>query len=471
MRSGEAWTRGFQRVIGPVVTCPPCLPGGENRIDLAGAPVINTFRFTPDRVEPGGQPVLSWNVSNATKVRIDRVSATGPVLALQSPLPLVGTHTLPPIGGLVPVKGDYKLTAENGCGTSARIASFSMSRTPSLSVMRIEVVQSIQKTDNSVRLVANRRTAVRVFVDSGITDGFNLGAGPGRVSGLQVSVLAESLDSGSVFNCGSPWAPGQAGPTLNRDLLSDSVNFDVPLAACAGNVRFRATVTIPGAMGAPPVAFASGSVDVAFEAKSAQLMLPLLITDPLHPGPALTDTQLLAELNANLQGGPARAQPFPENGFLLNPPISMPLSRGETLYGPLAWQRLIAKLVTMFWLFPSTPVGGVRAGVVAADSNYPNCGIALPRIGVTVPSFVVQVGDPSCCTHELAHCYGLQHVNACGAPWPHDGGLPLTISDPGINVANRSILAAGSNESMTYCTPDWPSIEHWDRVFNGIPIS
>ena len=55
-----------------------------------------------------------------------------------------------------------------------------MRRTPQLSVTRIEVVQSIQTPTNSVRLVAKRRTAVRVFVDSGISDGFDFGTGSAR---------------------------------------------------------------------------------------------------------------------------------------------------------------------------------------------------------------------------------------------------------------------------------------------------
>lgn len=465
--AAEAWTRGFRRVAGLAVTCPPCLPNDENRIQVAGKPVVHTFAFAPDLFEPGGETVLSWSVSNATSLQIARVGTAGPVLTLPSPLPPAGSRKLPPIGGLVPVKGEYRLTAQNGCGTVTRQASFTMTRTPKLSVARIEVVQSIQRTDNSVRLAAGRRTVVRVFVDSGITDGFDLGAGPGSVAGLEVSVLAENLDTGSIRDCGAPWAPGQAGQALNRDRVADSVNFDVPLAACAGNVRFRATVTIPGAIGAPPVAFAAGSVDVSFEPKPAQELTPILITEPLNPLPPPT----LADLTSTLQG-PAQAQPFPENGFSMNPPLSLTLSLSESLYGLLAFQRLIAKLTTMIFLFPSTPVGGIRAGVVAPDGSYPNCGIALPRIAAMAPAFVVQAGDEDCLTHELAHCYSLNHVNACGAPWPHDGGLPFTISDPGVNVARRSIRPTGSSETMTYCRgSEWPSIEHWDRIFDRIPIS
>lgn len=462
--AAEAWTRGFQRVVGPVVDCPPCLSRGENRIQLAGAPVVNMFRFTPDRVEPGGQPVLSWNVSNATTLRIDRIGSDGPTLTLPSPLPPVGTRTLAPIGGLVPVTGSYLLTAQNGCGAVGRLASFTMRRTPHLSVERIEVVQSIQKTDNSVRLVANRHTAVRVFVDSGITDGFDFGTGPGRVSGLVVRVFAESLDTGSVIECWRPWKPGEAGRALNRDLLSDSVNVDVPLAACAGNVRFRASVVLPGDVGGPPLASANGSVDVAFEPKPAQMLLPILITDPVNTSPPPT----MVDFYRTLQG-PTSAHPF--SSFVVNPELSWTLPTWESPYTFSGWERLIAKIVTMGLLFQKTAVGGVRACVLAFG-GYSKCGIALPRAGATVPSFVVEAGDTECCTHELAHCFGLLHVSSCGGePWPYDGGLPQTISDPGLDIWARSIIRAGTSETMTYCRPTWPSVEHWDRIFDRIPIS
>jgi hypothetical protein len=340
-----------------------------------------------------------------------------------------------------------------------------MRRVPALSIDSIEVVQSIQRSDNSIRLVAFRRTAIRVFVNSGITDGFDFGVGPNRFDGVQASVIAENLDSGSVLSCGAPWSPGQAGAFLSRDVLSDSINFDVPLSACSGNVRFRATVLLPGEAGAPPVSFASQSVSVSFQVRPAQEVLPFLVSDPGSASP----TPTMADFFATFQG-PARAHPF--SAFTVNPPISLVLGPLDSLTVWSSWERLIAKLTTMIFLFPSTPVGGIRAAIAPNDTSYPWGGMALPRIAVTVPSFIVQAGDTVTCVHELAHAFGLQHVN-CGSPaGPFDGRLPLTISDPGIDVVGRSLLPSGTtNEAMTYCNPQWPSIEHWDAMFDRVPVS
>jgi IPT/TIG domain len=465
----EQWTRGFSKVgKAAIVSCPPCLPGGQNRIQSAGRPVINTFRFTPTQVEPGGQPVLSWSVSNATSLQIARVGTTGPVLSLPSPLPMAGSITLAPVGGLVPVTGHYRLTATNNCGQATADADFTMTRTPKLGVTRIEVVQSIQTVGNTVRLTANRMTAVRVFVDSGITDGFNLGAGPGRVAGVTVSLMAESLDDGSMRNCGSPWPGSQANPLPNRDLLADSFNFDVPLAACQGNVRFHAVAEVKGPPGTPPVSFATGTTDVSFTPKPNQELLPLLITDPSSASPAPTLASFFANLNG--PGGPARALPFLAGGFSVNPALSMTLGPAENLAIGLAWSLVVGKIATMIFLFPSTPVGGIRAGVVPSDPAYPWGGMALPRVGPTAPSFIAQAGQPQTTAHELCHTYGQLHVN-CGGPAGPFGGLPLTISDPGLDIPSRSITPAGSFDLMTYCSPQWPSIPLWDTVFNSIPVS
>jgi hypothetical protein len=465
----EQWTRGFSKVGGAmIVSCPPCLPGGQNRIQNAGRPTINTFRFSPAKVEPGGQPVLSWSVSNATSVQIARIGTAGPALSLPSPLPTAGSITLPPIGGLVPVTGQYRLTATNACGQSTADAQFTMTRPPKLGVTRIEVVQSIQTPGNTVRLTANRMTAVRVFVDSGITDGFDLGAGPGRVAGVTASLLAENLDDGSVRDCGTPWPGSQANPSPNRDVLADSFNFDVPLAACRGNVRFRAVVEVKGSPGAPPVSWATGSTDVSFTPKPAQELLPLLITDPSSASPAPTMANFFANLTGF--GGPARAHPFPAGGFTVNPPLTMTLSSAENLKVGLVWSLLVTKIATMIFLFPSTPVGGIRTGIVPSDGSYPWGGMALPRVALTVPSLIVQAGQPQTTAHELSHTYGQLHVN-CGSPAGPFGGLPLTISDPGLDIPSRSITPAGSSELMTYCGPQWPSIPHWDTIFNSIPVS
>lgn len=462
---GEIWGRGFSKVSGPIVSCPPCLPGGPNRIDVAGLPIIHQFAFSPDHVQPGGRPVLSWNVENADDVSIVVYPSFPPPPGVSTSAPSSGTLTIPPVTGTVPITVPWQLTAKNGCGSVSATAQYSMTEDPQLSVTAIEVVQSVQRSDNSVRLTALRRTAVRVYVSSGITDGFDRGLGPNKVRGVTASLFAENLDTGAVRDCGAPWNPNRiVSLGSNRDMLDDSFNFDVPVAACTGRVRFRAVVQMPGPVGSPPVSWATGSVDVEFTPKSAQELLPWIFTDPLSTAATPTLTDFFDNLT-----GPARRQPFPEAGFIVNPPIMVTLLPTESLKTWSSWERLVLRMTMTIFLFPSTPVGGIRSGIAPADPSYPWAGMALPRVGATAPSFVAQAMDSDGCAHELAHTYGLLHAN-CGSPAGPYGALPLTVDQPALDVVGRTLLATGAHEQMTYCGPRWVSIDHWDYIFNSIPI-
>jgi hypothetical protein len=295
------------------------------------------------------------------------------------------------------------------------------------------------------------------------------GLGPNRVGDLHAVLVAENLDTRAVFDCGWPWAgERQAGPGLNRDVLADSINFDVPVAACDGNVQFRATVSQPIPPGSPPAvpaAPASGSVNVSFTPKASQMFLPFLITDPSSASPAPTMAGLY-----NCLTGPAAVHPFAENGFVLNPVLHFSLSGAEKLSVSVNWSWLVMRLQTMSFLFASQPVGGVRIGIVPNDPAYPWCGWAYPRTGAPPPAFIVTAGNAQCCAHEWGHAAGLKHVpdGLAGGPY---GGLPLTISDPGLDVVTRTLVPSGSTELMGYRLPSWPSIPHWDFMFNSIPFA
>jgi hypothetical protein len=110
---------GSQAVVGSVVVSPTqptqytltaMGPGGlvtaqvSISVTQPGAPVVQSFTATPQQIMPGAQSTLSWQVSNATSVSIDRGIGTQP---------LTGTINVSPAATTT-----YTLTAMGAGGTT-----------------------------------------------------------------------------------------------------------------------------------------------------------------------------------------------------------------------------------------------------------------------------------------------------------------------------------------------------------------
>jgi len=444
---------------------PPCLPGGANRLTTAGAPKIHSFPASVNAVEPGGSFQLSWSVLNATNVSITQVSPAGPAVWLGT-LSLSGNLTVGPFQGTKPVTATYRLVATNGCGQAERNVSISLRARPNLSIVGVEVVQSVQRADNSIRLVTGQRTAVRVFVDSGIRGGFDSGAGPNELAGLQVRVTARPMPAGFSVQCIGPWdASVHAKSSPSRDRRLDAFTFDVPVAACTGRVRFEVSATVAGRTDVLGSSTATSAVEIDFQPKDAQEVLPILITDSVNPNPVPTRPEYLA-----LLGGARERQPFSDGGFKVNPELRWSTGSAVNLRTGDGWNLLLARILATGFLFPSTPVGGIRTAAVANDGLYRWDGLAFPRVGPFVPGCICRVSFLETFAHEIGHTYSLLHVNCGPAAGPY-GGLPLNTDEPGVDVRNRVVTAAGSKELMSYCGPQWVSTMHWDHMFDRVPIS
>src|SRR6266516_3128641 len=196
------------RQAGPVgiVNCPPCLPGGAHRF-YGGGPSIDQFAAnggTDIFVEPGDFVTLSWRTTGATSVTLSRTSMTGPWIPSNGPLPTNGSHPAGYFAGSRPTTATYQLVARNACGMVSRTVAVHLHKTPKLAVTAIEVVQAIQRADNSVRLVAGKRTVARVFVASGLTGGFDYGPGPDIQPGVGGTLFAFPASVGLGFGAGEP---------------------------------------------------------------------------------------------------------------------------------------------------------------------------------------------------------------------------------------------------------------------------
>jgi hypothetical protein len=495
----------------PYIPCPPCLANRANFF-LGGPPEIEYFSINGGNditVEPNTDLVLRWMVKNATQVRVYKTSRYGPAIDISNVLSSI--INLGPFTETDTVDASFELIALNACEVIYRTIKARLRAYPNLGIgAGIEVVQTIQRSGNSVRLVAGKRTMVRIFVDSGITNGFNNGAGPNlqpNVTG-QVTIFPRGSNWG--FDAGLPVNPGnvldaQPFANFNRNLATHSLNFELPFDQLFGTVDIQARVWVTGHEndnGGPWKA--NSRTTVYFENQPNQEVLPILIADPLLGLAAPT----LAQYNTALQGARTR-YPIAENGFIINPSIMFTtLGAGIGPYpltSVLGWQVLLLDLSTMIFLFPTTPVGGIRTALVPNDGRYADLnGLGAPRILVSVPAFISRAPtatgnglEPLASTfaHEMGHAFGIFHA-LCPPPCPSsvnpadaippdllDPRLPPATEDVGVDVPSRFIIRMGQGELMSYCgdrsrcaggvpigPPRWPSIVFYDIISNSLPI-
>jgi hypothetical protein len=491
MAASAAAYRLRQAGVLGMITCPPCLPSKANFFS-GGPPSIEYFSANGGfdvAAEPGDAITLSWRVTNASTVSLTRTSLAGPYTPPPAPLPTSSTHSMGAFTGLNPTTATYELTASNACGVVSRSVSVRLQKTPKLAVSAIEVVQVIQRPDNSVRLVEGKATAIRVFVDSGLTGGFDYGKGPDVMPRVVGRATAFPVGAGRGFDLGAPWAPASVdarpASNMNRDLQSHSLIFDLPANLAVGTVRIEVRAVVQDHekdVGGPFVAF--GATTVTFQARPAQEILPFLVADPLLGLPAPT----LAQFFTSLRGAIVRFG-ISDSGFIVNPPQMYSTVRGPSirpLTQALGWSLMLMDLATLIFVFPQSPVGGIRAGLVPTSATYAVNGMAVPRVAVSIPAMLAQNGLLGTFAHEMGHAIGLGHA-ACPPPCPGgnatppdgiDGRLPGVTDATGMDMGTRTVIAAGRGEMMSYCGDTsrcpgptrWPSTTSFDIVFDSLPI-
>jgi hypothetical protein len=492
--------------------CPGCLKGGANRFD-GGGPVIETFtvNFGHDVVvQPGDHVVLRWRVRGAQNLSLTRTSPNGPFFAPAPgplpPLPASGTWDLGPFIAFSPTWASYALNASNGCGSETWTVDVRVMQAPKLSVAAIEVVQVIQRPNNSVRLVSRKRTVARVFVDSGVTNDFDYGSGPNAVPGIVGDVLVYPAGrgygtSGVPLNFASALAVPAA--SRNRNNPDHSFTVELPRDELDGPVRLEARIAVAGHendVGGPWKA--SGSTSVVFNPQPRQEVLPFLVADSVWGLPAPS----LGNFNAALQESRKR-YPVAELGWTVNPAITRATTwspgANYDLTQVIGWVFLHNDLQTMIFVFPSTPVGGIRTAIVPRNNGlltdaagnpiprYAVSGMASPRIGGFAPVSISQARLTGTYAHEMGHTFGLGHAPCPPPPGtpgsgdcmdPPDGidpTLPGMTDEVGFDVPAGTVIELGRGELMSYCGDSsrcpgatrWPSIATWDLLFNTVPVS
>lgn len=471
-----------------------------------GSPIID-FRVNNGwniTIEAGDDIVLKWSVENADTMEIIRIGANGPMANITNTMS--GQKNLMAFSASSEISATYELRATNRCGIVSRRVTVKAIRTPALEVLGIEVTQAIQRfnwnnppsQNNTVALVSEKLTMVRVHVTSGVTDGFDFGVGQNILPRVRGTIKL-TYPSGFITHVDDILNPGQeinAQPltSVDRGVLDHSLNFELPINNLDGVIQIEATIfTEPiGGVGRRDLA----SISTTFEKQWAFKRIGvILVNDTINGNPAPT----MSDFYQILQGTRTR-YPISEKGFkvyrlknhkTINTQIrNYTINTGSTtrtvqvsedLSVSSGWSNLLSRIDDIaddyngqFFENETIWVG------LVPNSNSTTNGIAYSGNFWWFNRAMLSKPLKATFAHELAHTQEILHARSnngpsstnCGNPTSIDGSLAALTEDIGIDVAAYRLMPQGIPTLMTYCWPSftmdyqdrWVSIDLWNRL-------
>ncbi len=463
---------------------PPC--GELNR--FAGTlPEMVHFRVNGghDIVITRGTPVtLSWRVDNAETIRIRRTSAEGPGLDVTDP---PGNSWS--LGSWFPptpeVEATYELTATNACGVVSRDVRIRSRMRGALQILGVEAIQLIQRFDladpaagNDVRLVANKPTLLRVYLDPGLGDPLRQVTGRATIRPFGAAQSDPPLDVASPINPftrpdGSVIEGFMTVPAggSSRVTLESTLNFLLFPTMLSGHLEITVEAYVNGHRSDTLWGLhAEDRIDPTFHVRREQGIVQIRVQDDRLglPPPSIaqfTDTMRGVETRLPIASGGLVTLLAPGNEILATDHDYTALtSRGTADGAP--WEDLLDDVEDIAGDFDAP--GAVWTALTTDDPRYnPIGGVAV----IGKPHLAGRVGPPLILTHELLHTFGFGHAPCGGASGSDiDNRLPAATEDVGVEIATRQLVPAGTHEMMCRVQrPDrlsWMSIATWDIVFD-----
>lgn len=336
---------------------------------------------------------------------------------------------------------------------------------PDMQLDAIEITQAIQDLNNSVDLVAGKRTYVRVHASTplNVADVF------ATLSGRRGFISLHP-----VLNPGNPGSDITVRTSPDRGQINDSFWFELPSGwTTAGNLTLTARLDPNGAKFDPDTSDNVRSVTVNF--KSTPPLRLRLVNVQYNSGGS---TYLAANSHLDsLESWLRRAYPinslqvsrqtfvYPTNGL---PDV-------DTLHGWLALGKLFRILlngedprVVYYGVvddgggFMRGKAAGIPGTIAAGPSGSGTWGWDFDG------SYNDWYGG-----HEIGHTRGRTHANFCGAGggggYPYMGGrispdLSGSGAIYGFDITTRAIYGPSWKDVMTYCDNQWVS----DFTYEGI---
>lgn len=329
---------------------------------------------------------------------------------------------------------------------------------PDMQINKIEVTQAIQDLNNSVELVAGKRTYVRVHVSSPINQADVYATLKGRRGWLFLN---------PTLGPGNPGADITVRASPDRGQINDSFWFELPSGwTNAGSLTLTARLDPNGAKFDPDTSDNLASVTVNF-LETPPLRLRLVNVQYTSGG----NTYLAGNSHLDaLESWLRRAYPINSlqvtRQTFVYPTAGLP--NVDTLHGWLALIKLFRILfsgedgrVVYYGVvddgggFMRGKSAGIPATVAAGPSGSGNWGWDFDG------SYNDWYGG-----HEIGHTRGRPHAEFCGAgggaPYPYTGGrispaLSGNTAIYGFDITTRAIYPPSWTDVMTYCANEWVS--------------
>ncbi len=369
-------------------------------------------------VEAGNDIILNWAVSNADSIKITRKGTNGPSANITGPMS--GRRNIGPFNAGSEVTATYKLEASNSCGTVTKEVEVTAVRTPRLAILGIEVTQPIQRfnwnnpaQNNSVRLVSEKRTMVRVYVESGVSDGFDFGKGVNILPDV-TGHLTLTYPGGNTVTVNNILNPAKinAQPTgsVDRGNLEHSVNFELPVNNLNGTIQITAEVYTEPRNGIGR--WNRQSTSVTFQQNSQVRLVAILVNDTVNGIAAPT----MNDYAVSLQGARTRL-PVREQGLLLfRAPNHMTINtqNDEDLTTGDGWSNLLDRIDDIADDYQNN--NEIWTGLVPNSGTYSWNGLATDGIinfwWDDHPRMLSRSRQGATFAHELAHTISIKHANS-----------------------------------------------------------
>ncbi|MEZ4663548.1 MAG: glycosyl hydrolase family 18 protein [Caldilineaceae bacterium] len=434
-------------------TIPSLLDAIYAQLSLPAAtptPIIPTSTSTPTSTP------TRVATSTSTNTALPNTTATATTVAPPPPTTATATFTSAPpaTATQTPTPGPTNTPTATLTSTATATSTSTPTDTPAsavdLAISSLEVTQAVQDAANSVPLVADRATFVRVFAK----------VNGGTASGVEVS--ASAAQNGQPLGVIKTSAATISSAPTRADAAS-TINLTLPMTWTKGTIDLTVKVDATNVIAEGNETNNSFNMTLTFHEMPTfhAVLVPINYTHNgvFYPAPT-QDTVSGATMDM-----------YPLSSFDVT--LRAPHDFAGDLRQDTEWQRLAVE-INGLKTADGAPASTYYYGVVPvenANGRWFTSGVAgISAVGARFGAGLTD--SPLTATHEFGHGFGLSHA-PCGVSGSKDYPYPgAAIGEYGFDANGEVKEPNKFKDIMSYCSPKWVSdytykIIYADQLANG----